>query len=1200
MSGKTPEMKKYLQYLLCTAFLCCLHIAGFPDDGFLSHERRVEESFRRGDFFNMYESIEALLLAYPERPEAFLYIYDITRLGEVVGRERALKTLEKLDALYSTAKEKERSGGRKLLLMLEMEKLLRPLHNEKGRHLSRALLPVKNWVLMGPYWKYGPGDLYAPFTPEQTVSLSGKALSARRVKVEGDGTLRLGRYLYPAAGVAYAAFSFRSAGDVKVRVYSNERYALFINGKKVLVNDENGAMRRLRIVRLWGCDEFTVMIKIFKKSSWSVRVMVTDADDVPMEVPVELDRFYRADFRHAEEMDYPFGELMEIADEGARAGALASFFDELDSDESLKFYKKAAESKNTIVAKYLYAAALIGYGGERADSARNLEGWRLMKNVYEADGAMVPALHKRFRAVYDSKDKLAAVNFGKEIYDVSKYYFPFRRDYLRLLRFLDYRREFESEIEKLKNDFPAAAVVLKEEAAYYRARNPQKAAELYGRVLEKEYDKKSISRLVRYFKKRNEAKKALDLLERHAREGDLWYDRASLLIALDRFDDAKRLLFAKLLEREEPDCYRLLGYMDAKSGEDPLMHWKRELEIHPSDFSLDEYVGYLEKGSIAVPPIFPKGDEVRGMIEAWKSGAYAGLPSCVLYRGRSYELLPDGGSRAFCEELIYLKDKKAIERWGEFQVAHTGGFKPVTVRVYHKEGGYTEACSVQDVDGERYINLPSLKEHSLAHISYILDNPVKDPAYAKLFALPPMEICDFDEPVKKFFFSVSAKKNIKCNLLIPKAAEVKESISGEVVTRSFFLDDIPSLVRERFSGNRLKVLPFYAFTTMDGPGDFAAWYRGLLAGVFDIDAATCREMFHGRGSALVENIYEYVARSIELEKRNLFFPQKASDVFYLKRAGAEGKVILAKSILERFGVLSFIAFARRNDRPPTGDFFSPHVPTDILLCVPLSAEEVLWLDFSSMEYACGDVNPLLEGAEALVLVGNGFEQKTIAGKQQGKAQGRFRIEIGETGETFLEGRVELFGPRGDFRRKLLVPQEEEKSLRKFFGYLFSSFDMDDYAALNVRDYTKPLVLSAKGACHGIALATDAGIIVKASPYPSEATEYVVYASRQYPLFIGEPVSEDDVYEYAIPKGARIGALPQKVLHESRFGKIELEARHDAAGNKVLVRKKIFLKSGTIAPEEYGEFMNFCAKIKDAEGAGIVIKTGSVRESKKIE
>jgi hypothetical protein len=1152
-------------------------------------EKQIEENFHRGDYFSLYETIEKLLFAYPNRAEAFLYVYDIARLGDVVGREKALATLEKLEKLHESTSGGEKSGGRKLAIFLEKEKLLMSSNQDKAVKISQMLFPIRNWVIMGPYWKYGPGDLYAPFLPENADSLSHKELSVRRVRLEGDGTLHFGRFLYPAAGVAYAACSFRAMKEIKMRVYSDERYALFVNGRQVLTNDENSVKRRLRIVRLWGSDEFTVMLKVHKKSSWSFRVIITDANDVPLRLPIELDRMYRADFRYAEEMEYPFTEIMEIADEGTRLAALGSFFDELDSDESLRFYKKAFEKRGTIFAKYIYAAALLGYGGEQSDSARNLEGRRLMKEVHDADPLMVPALHKRFRAIYDSRDHLAALKFGKKMYDISKNYFPFRRDYIRLLRFLDYRKEFEDEIALLKKDFPASIGVLKEEAAYHRARNPEKAAKLRAAILDKEYDSKTLSRLIRYLKKKGEEGQALREMKRRTREDDLWYDHASLLIALNRFDEAKKLLFAKLLKREEPDCYRLLGYLDAKAGDDPLMQWKRELELNPSNFSLEEYVGYLEKASLVLPKFVKRHTSVDAMLNKWKIGAYDDMPSGVLYRGRSYELLADGGSRAYCEDLLYLKDKKSIERWGEYQVIYRGEFKPVTVRVYHKDGGFTEAFSVQDVDGDKYINLPSLNEKSLVHVAYIAENPIKDPAYANLFALPATEICDYDEPVKKFFFSVSVPENLKCNFIVPESAVINKITSGSVSTYSFTMENIPPIVRERFSGNRLRVLPFLAFSTMDNPDDFVAWYRGLLVGVFDIDEKMCREAFSGRGIELVEKVYEAVSRNIELENRMLYFPVKASDVFYKKRASAEGKVILAKSILERFGILSYIAFARRNDRPAFSNYISPDVFTDILLCIPLSSEETLWLDFSSMEYACGDVNPLLDGVDALLVVGSGHERKRVAGKQQGRVKGFFRIEIGSSGDASLDGKVELYGPRGDFRRKLQDPFESEKSVRKYFGYLFSSFDMDDFSVMNVREYAKPLVLAAKGACHGLTLPTKTGIIVKASPCTSEATEYVMYASRVHPLFIGEAVVEDDEYEYVLPDNARVESLPEKCSHESRFGVLTLDARYDIKKNAIIVRKKIVLRSGSIAPEEYADFLHFSAKIKEAEQKSIVIK-----------
>ncbi|MCX7678680.1 MAG: hypothetical protein N2316_05625 [Spirochaetes bacterium] len=1171
---------------LCIVWCVTISQAAINEDNFYESEQKALQSFRRGDYFALYEAIEEIVRSRFENPRAFLYVYDIARLGDVVGRKKAIHALERVTKQVEKSNNAARSAA-KLVLTLEMEKLLKLENPQKSKELIKSLYPVTTWLLIGPYWKYGPGDLYAPFPPETIETLSESNIKIRRVKIAEDGLLQVKRFLYPASGIAYAAFSFRHSDEVKLRIFSDERYVLFVNGKQILVNDENNAKRRVRIVRLWGCSEFSVMIKIQKRSSWALRVILTDSSDNPIRIPIELDRLYRADFRYAEEMEYPFAQLMAIEEGTTKELALAYFFDELESEESLAFYKAVAQKQKTPFAKYLYAAALLAYGGDDVNSARNLEGRRLMKEVTEEDSLMVPALHKKFRAIYESKDMMGAARFGRDVAGISRYYFPFRRDYVRLLRFLNYNKEFEEEIEKFKRDFPDAIVPLKEEAAYYRYINPLKASQLDSLILEKEYSKKHLSELIKYHSRKGDLKQAHALVEKYGEEAGLWRDRASVLIDLRKFEEAKEIIYKRLLEREEPDCYRMLGFLDALSGDDPLMQWKRELEIRPSNFALEEYVNYLEKNSIY--PLCKEAEEkTKSFLEAWKRGEFARMPSTVLYRARVYELMKDGGSRAYCEDIVILNDQKAIAQWGEYSVVHRGTFKPVRIRVYHPDGEYTDAYSMQDVDGENYINLPSLKENSFVHISYYVENPIREPLYANLFALPPTEICSFEEPVKEFFFSVSFPKDIQCNVIMPEGAEQFEREMDSIVQYSFVMKEIPGIVRERFGGNRLNMLPFYAFSTLRDESDFARWYRGLLVGVFDIDQKMCAEQFRGRGLNLIENVYEFVARNVELEQRNLYYPQKASDVFYMRRGGAEGKVILAKAILERFGILSFIAFARRADRPALSNFISPHVFTDVLLCIPLSDTNVLWLDFSSMEYSCGDVNPLLEGVEAFVLVGNEIECKRIFGKQSARAKGYFRIRIDENAQTFLEGKVELFGTKAAFRRNLIDEREKEKAVQKYFGYMIPSFNMDDYAILNATEYSKPLVLSASGYFHGIANHIGNGIVLKISPLQSEVLEYVLYSQRVHPLFIGESISEEDVYEYVLDPKAKVNTIPPAFAYECPFGKFEINAKYNSNEHSITVRKRVFVRSGYILQKQYKDFINFCDAIKEAENAHVLL------------
>lgn len=1177
-------MKKITRYILCTALLCAMHISGFPDDDFVVRERRVMENFRRGDYFGLYENIEALLLRYPLRAESFLYYYDIARMADVLGHDRAAATLGKLIERVESEGAAEGKEIIRLNLLMEMEKVLAQRDPKRAAELARKISPLRRWVLMGPYARYGPGDLHHPFLPELAVSLKSPGLKARAVRIDApDGTLRCEKFLYPASGVAYAAASFRARAAVRIRIYSGTQYALFINGKQVLANCEGDVMRRCRVVRVWGTDEVTVLLKLYKKRSWDARVIVTDDEGRPLEVEPELDRIYLSGYRYAEELDHPFAAIMAMDDPDERALSLAGYFDELESAESIAFYKKAADARKDAATRYFLASALLGYSGDDASSARYLEGWRLMGGIAKLDPDFVPALHRVFRKIYDSKDYLKALNYGKEIYAKSKRYFPFRRDYARLMRLLGYRREFEDEVAGLRADFPDAIFALQEEAAYYKKHNQEKALALHGEILNKVYDKKTLSAMISLYRKRSAHRAALDALEKYDRRGAFDKDRMALLVELGEYDKARDLIYAKLLEREDPYYYLQLGYLDHRRGADPLMHWKRYLELKPTYFTLSEYVRYLEKGVLDLPPAALHAAAAGEAVASWKKGTASGdAPASVLFRGRAFEIFRDGGSRVFCEEVIRLDSQKGIEKWGEYKIPYRGSFTPVRVRVYHPDGGFTDSYTTQIVDREKYINLPSLKEKSLVWLSYWVDNPVNEPALSQFFSIPVTPAGDFNEPVECFSFALLAPQEMKVNILAPSGAVLSESLLGGVMVHSFNSGGVPSIGRESFMGNRLGALPFYSFSTMTDLKDLSIWYQGQLRGVFDADEEFCRARFTGRGKDLVAKVYDFVAREIDHRGKFLYYPSKASDILYRKRGTVEEKVILAKSILGRLGVLSFIALARGMDFPETGPFVSPDIFTDVLLYVPLTSEQGLWLDFSGTEYGCGTVNGSLDGTEAMVLLADGYELKRVSGAEDGVVKGRYRVRITAEGSALIDAAVDFSGTRGDIRKQFRNPEEREKAAQAYFSGLIPSVDMEDFSLENLEDRSKPLRISMKGGCFGLATPRRAGLMFRTALITSEAYEYIKYSARKHPLVIREAVREDDVYEYFLPGTKGALPAPADVAIRGRFGEAEIIVRSDASRRTVTVSKKIHVKKGIILPHDYAEFMDFCMKIKDAE------------------
>ncbi len=986
----------------------------FAGGGFAEHEKNVMRSFRAGDYHGIFRDAAKLLEAHPLEPESFMYYGDFARLTDVIGPEKTAPVIRGLLERLEREGPAEGRGIARITLLMELEKILKGRDRPAEVEIGKSLSPIRRWTILGPYSLYGPGDLYQPFPPELMVSLKASKLPSRNILLDSpDGTLRCERYLYPAQGIAYAVTSFGIRQAVKIRVYSRTRYSLFINGKQVLKNNEDDVMRRCRVLRVWGADDLTLMVKLYKKESWDVRIVVTDVNDHILAVREEPPRMSFSEFRHSEELDHPFGHYMAIENPVRKNFALANFFDELDSEESIKFYRKAWEHGKDPVLLFFYASALGAYGGSDAASARNLEGDRLMAEAARLDPELAPAMHRVFRKIYDTRDYLKALRYGSDRYGKLSRYFPFRRDFARLMRILGYRREFLVEIKKLREDFPESTFALQEEAAYYKSEDPDRALALYGELLKKKYDKKILTRMLSIYGKRSERKEALTALDRYDPDRRLDRKRITLLADSGDFEKAKDLAFKKLTLREDPWYYFALGDIDQRMGMDPLMNWKRYLELEPSSHGVSDYVWYLEKGDTRALPGDLHRTAAASAVDEWKKLSPEGRGfSGVLFSGRAFTLNTDGGSRVFCHDVVALGDLRSVEKWGEYRIPYRGTFTPMRVRVYHPGGGFTDTYSTQAVDGVTYINMPSLKEGSLFHVSYRIDNPVTEPSLSRFFSIPFTRIGDFSEPLRRFSFTLVAPKNMKVDVLTHEGARLKEEESENSRLYSFEVTDMPALSAERFMGDSFNILPFYAFSTMKGPDDLAAWYRGRLKGLSDADAEFCRDRFTGRGRALIESVYDFTAREIDLAGSYLYYPPKASDVLYRKRGTVEGRVILARSILERLGIISSIALARRMDFPETGSFVSPDVFTDILLYVPLSPESGVWMDFSGMDYGCGTVRDDLEGVEALVLVGDGIEMKRVESIAENAERGKFAIDMAADGSARPGGGHGILGDPG--------------------------------------------------------------------------------------------------------------------------------------------------------------------------------------------
>lgn len=463
------------------------------------------------------------------------------------------------------------------------------------------------------------------------------------------------------------------------------------------------------------------------------------------------------------------------------------------------------------------------------------------------------------------------------------------------------------------------------------------------------------------------------------------------------FKAARSCILPALMVNDDPSLYAALGRMDILQNDDPSMYLQKALSIDPSRHDCADYLWYCGRG-VVENPFVPLMERKEAVDFSWYKKEYAAFPSAVLYRGRIFTLKKDGGSRVFCEDVIQVNDRQGDGRRRDIRVPFHGRIRPVRMRVYDGRGGYADSCTMRTSGEGTIISVNSPRENSILHLSYIVDDPVTTLRGSLLFSLSPEYLQQYDEPVRRASIQVIAPAGMKVDFCFSKAAPVRTAMSEGLRLYSASIADIPPVRREQHGGG-MNGLNFYAFSTLQGFSDFAAWYCGLVreaSGPVPGQAASFRKE---RIEETVAGVYDYIAREIETEGAAMFNPAAAEATLTRKKGSVENKVLLAMVMLRGLGVKSYIAFARDRRLPDAGTCVSHDYFTAILLYVPLDIGHALWLDFSDRSLRCGATADGITGANALVLLEKAYRFRKIQG--------------GEAGSPVLEEEQTTIAPSGD-------------------------------------------------------------------------------------------------------------------------------------------------------------------------------------------
>ncbi|MCU0844805.1 MAG: hypothetical protein MUC76_07760 [Spirochaetes bacterium] len=1163
------------------------------DDDIRAYEERIFRNFAGGDYYALYDSIEAMVLRFPDAPESALYFTDLITLADLHGFARVDGVLARIMAGLDMGNAPNANLYR-LSILIARERLASRFSPLKAIEHAKLLHPVRYWMVSGPYHKFGAADLEYAFLPEiASLEKGNEARWKRVVADEKTGDIDFRRILYPERGVAYATTTLSPGGPVRLRVYSPCAYRLLINGREAVANIDAGIRRSVRVIEAKAKENITIVVKLYADDEWRFRLIVTDMNDKPVPVKASSDRPATGTCEFREVLDFPHDLLVGRLHGGAPGASfhLGSYFRERDSREAIEYFRKGKSFEDSHPSLYFLAESLLESAGNDKSSAEYVEAAGIYQELCEADASFIPAQHRRLQILERRRAMAEAHTIGRSLVRRAPLFLPLRESYSALLSGLGYEKEFEEDIADFAKAFPSVPAPRKSLAAHNRWRNPALAARLYREILASGFDKTSFETLIDIYRGMERHGDIIALVDEHDRFGGYGRERIDALIDMGDYERASRSLLERVALKDDPEDYLRLGRIGYLEGEVPSLNWGRMLAIAPSYYMTGDLLDYLAGAGLEPPMARDRQEKGEDYITSLRSGEKkgAGVPSEVIYRERIYRLNADGSSRAFCEDVIYVHDSRGIERYGEFRLEHGDRVYPMRARVYNEDGSYSDAGRIIRVDGASYLSLPSLGERSIIHIAYYADNPFDLQGSSRIFATPITTIHDFDEALGVFSLRVIAPEEMDVKIVYTGGAVTHRRRDG-MIEYSARSESHKPVRMERSMGDRLQYLPLYAISTMRNREEFAIWYNGLVRDAFALPGDDIRARFAG-GSVdeTARRIYAFVSREIDLSGNVLYFPEKAATTMMKRRGTPEDKAVLARAMLESLGIRSYFAFTSGRDFPDLRGFVSPGIFSHVLLYVPIDRLAGVWMDFSQAYNGYGVVDPEIEGTEAMVIIRDRTETRTVSALRMSGSRIGIKVQIDNRGNAFFNGGIRFHGAREDVRSLFQDVQSREEMVNRLLSKMFPAFSLDDYRITGLEAVDSPLELAIKGRAFSISTIAPDRIIISPVLNASEVLRHVDDRHRKHPFYLVRPVNESEAYSYILPEEYRGATLQREDVVRCRFGYAILRVSKSPGSNELEVDKEVHVNAVSIDPAEYGEFVDFSTAIRQAEQRHIIIE-----------
>ena len=296
------------------------------------------------------------------------------------------------------------------------------------------------------------------------------------------------------------------------------------------------------------------------------------------------------------------------------------------------------------------------------------------------------------------------------------------------------------------------------------------------------------------------------------------------------------------------------------------------------------------------------------------------------------------------------------------------------------------------------------------------------------------------------------------------------------------------------------------------------------------------------------------------------------------------------SLLKEAGISSnyVVVRAGRNENYITADFPSQQF-NHVILCVPLSKKDSVWLECTSQTMPAGYLGDFTSDRYALLIDDQGgrLVRTPRYGIKENVQKRTIKAKLDDNGSLYLAASTRYTGMQQDDLHDMINHLSKEKVKEYLHEQLdFSTYDVTQFDYKEVENSLPAIDETLDITVSNYATITGKRLFILPNVMTRSGRKLTQDSTRKYDIQLYYEYKDVDSVEIEIPAGFELEALPQPVKVNSKFGTYSSSLQ--LKDNKLYYFRTIEQNSGRFPAKEYSDLVKFFEAIYKADRSKVVL------------